>query len=70
MLKLLLYEAGTEIWPICNLIWQLPIYVFVGVPLTQNFSPLGMEWSKGVYYHPYFLTFTWTILVYSFTGNP
>ena len=28
MLKLLLYEAGTEIWPICNLIWQLPIYVF------------------------------------------
>ena len=25
MLKLLLYEAGTKIWPICNLIWQLPI---------------------------------------------
>ena len=29
------------------------IHVFVGVPLTQIFPPLGMEWSKGVYYHPY-----------------
>ena len=46
------------------------IHVFVGVPLTQNISPLEMEWSKGVYYHAYFVTFTWTILVYSFTGSP
>ena len=29
MLKLLLYEAGTEMWPICNLILQLPIYALL-----------------------------------------
>ena len=37
------------------------IHVFVVVPLTQNFPPLEMERSKGVYYHPYFLTFTWNL---------
>ena len=46
------------------------IHVFVGVPFTQNISPLEMEWNKGVYYHAYFVAFTWTILVYSFTGSP
>ena len=35
--------------------------MFVVVPLTQNFPPLEMERSKGVYYHPYFLTFTWNL---------
>ena len=29
------------------------IHVFVGVPLTQNCPPLGMDWSNGVYYHAY-----------------
>ena len=37
----------------------------------SEFFPIGNGVKQGgILYHPYFLTFTSTILVYSFTGSP
>ena len=45
MLKLLLYEAGTKMWPICNLIWQLPIYTDPTIPIhTRIAAVIASKW--------------------------
>ena len=44
MLKLLLYEAGTKILPICNFFWQLPTYAYGRLTLAEQ-QPVG-RWAR------------------------